>query len=166
MEEWKAVTGFEDYQISNLGRVRSLKKGKGARAVDGILKPSADGSGYLIVNLCKNKTQISKKIHRLVAEAFLPNPLDKKEIDHINRDVTNNSVENLRWATRSENCLNTSKQDCEYHNIGFRVRISRKDLGIKMDKTFLTLQEAVHARDLFLAQIDLTSTNLTRPVIE
>lgn len=157
MEEWKTIKDYPDYEVSSLGRVRSLKTGKGARAVDGILKGGKDGSGYPIVSLCEiNKKQKSWKVHRLVAEAFLPNPEAKKEIDHINRIRDDNRVENLRWATRKENNLNTSRQQKEYHNISFRVRVVREE-GI-FDKTFLTLEKAIQARDAILTTLDQSYT--------
>ena len=146
--------------ISTLGRVKSLKKGKGARAVDGILKNHIDQFGYCLVNLTKSRTeQKLHRVHRLVGQAFIPNPDNKPEIDHIDRNTQNNCVSNLRWATRSEQCLNTSKQDTEYNNIGFRVRISRKDLGFRFDKTFLTLKEAITARDKILADFNLSQSD-------
>jgi len=152
MEEWKEIQEFPEYEISNLGRVRSLKQGKGARAIDGILKGGKDGCGYSCVALRHNGTQSHQKIHRLVAKAFIPNPEEKKEIDHINRIRDDNRVENLRWATRKENNLNPSRQQKEYHNISFRVRIVREE-GI-YDKTFMTLDEAIKARDEILTSLN------------
>ena len=100
MEEiWKDIEGYEGlYQVSNFGKIKSIgyKKKK-------ILKPTQDHYGYLNVTLYKNKNKKAKRIHRLVAEAFIANPENKPEIDHIDTDKLNNNVKNLRWVTRIEN---------------------------------------------------------------
>lgn len=96
MEEiWKTIPGYEDYyEVSNLGRVRRIKTGY-------ILKPS--GKEYLEVCLSKHNKQRYFYIHRLVATAFLPNPENKPEVNHINGKKGDNRVENLEWFTRQEN---------------------------------------------------------------
>ena len=103
-EQWKDVVVDREekdtykglYQVSNLGRVRSLYKNK-------LLKQCDDGYGYCIVNLVKNGKSKKYKIHRLVALAFISNPENKSYVDHINTDRKNNTILNLRWATREEN---------------------------------------------------------------
>ena len=88
MEEiWKDIEGYPDYRISNYGRVMSLKRG-----LKRVLKPQKDKDGYLICSLWENRKGKTLKIHRLVAEAFLPNQGNKPEIDHINTDKTDNTV--------------------------------------------------------------------------
>lgn len=102
MEEiWKDIEGFEGlYQVSNLGNVKSLPrnttKGK-------LLKPAKTRNGYLQVVLSKNGEAKRFYIHRLVAEAFLPNEDELPEVDHINSDKTDNRVANLQWISRVEN---------------------------------------------------------------
>ena len=113
MEEiWKPIRGFEGlYEISNLGRVKSLGRDiirrDGSRKVFSpkILKPySANKLNHQKVDLrtLDNKRHV-KWVHRLVAEAFIPNPCNKPFVDHIDTDTLNNRVNNLRWATASEN---------------------------------------------------------------
>lgn len=95
-EIWETIPGFENYSISSHGRVYSHKR-------DIILKPYFDGWGYLIVELRNRRGGFTKRIHRLVAETFIPNVQDKLEVNHIDGDKMNNRVDNLEWVTRSEN---------------------------------------------------------------
>lgn len=100
-EIWRDIKGYEQlYQISNLGNVKSLNYNKTSK--EKILKPN-NIKGYLIVGLYKNGKRKFYHVHRLVTEAFLPNPNNKPCIDHINADRTDNRVENLRWVTHKEN---------------------------------------------------------------
>ena len=95
IEEFRDIPGYEGvYEVSNLGRVR--RNGR-------ILKPTNDRGGYLFVNLCKNGTRKTVKIHRLVAYAFLPNPQNLPQINHIDEDKTNNAVDNLEWCDSKYN---------------------------------------------------------------
>ena len=100
MEEiWKDKKDYEGhYQVSNWGRLKSIKFGK-----ERILKPQKNTSGYLCVTLCKNNNQCQFEVHRLVAEVFLPNPNNYKEVNHKNEIKTDNRVENLEWCDRKYN---------------------------------------------------------------
>ena len=114
MEEiWKDIDGYERmYQVSNMGRVKSLDrivvtKTNISRLMKGkmlIIVP--DTNNYMKVLLSKEGKHRIYLVHRLVAQAFIPNPENKTEIDHINTDRTDNRAENLRWVTRRENCNN------------------------------------------------------------
>lgn len=97
MEIWKDIEGYEDlYEVSDEGRVRNKKTGR-------ILKPGKDSCGYPQVILCKDGTTRSFSVHRLVAKAFIPNPDNKPEVDHIDKNRSNNNVDNLRWVNHQEN---------------------------------------------------------------
>lgn len=98
-EKWCPIKGYEGlYQVSDKGRVKSLKFGK-----ERILKSARDTGGYLLVALCKNGEQKTYKVHRLVAQAFIPNPNNLPEINHKDEDKTNNSAQNLEWCDSKYN---------------------------------------------------------------
>lgn len=93
----KDIIGYEGlYAITSCGKVWSYKTKK-------FLKPFKVGHGYLKITLCKDGNCKDKKIHRLVAEAYLPNPNNYDTVDHIDFNTTNNCVNNLQWMSRSEN---------------------------------------------------------------
>ena len=99
-EIWKDIKDYEGiYQVSNLGRVKSLKHSKEGK----ILKGRVTGKGYLSVVLFRNSVRKSNSIHRLVAQAFIPNPANKPEVNHIDENKLNNDVSNLEWVTSKEN---------------------------------------------------------------
>lgn len=113
MEEvWKDIPGYEGlYQVSSLGRVKSLGRyvytnGTPRLRKELFLKQHVSKSGYVRTALSKDGRTVSFSIHRLVAMAFLPNPENKPAVDHINAIRTDNSVNNLRWATHFENANN------------------------------------------------------------
>lgn len=104
-EEWRDVPGYEGYyQVSNLGRVKRIKPYWTRKC--GVLKGGKDRKQYTQVTLSKNGKHTLAKVHRLVAQAFIPNPENKPMIDHIDGNRGNNSVKNLRWCTMKENANN------------------------------------------------------------
>lgn len=96
MENWILIKDFPKYEVSNEGRVRNIVTGQ-------ILKGHDNGHGYETVTLYKDGRAYTKKIHRLVAEAFLESSHDHLEVNHIDGNKTNNRIENLEWCSGSEN---------------------------------------------------------------
>ena len=101
-EIWKEIEGFNNYQVSTLGRVKRTTWSRNSPAGK-ILKPSKNNCGYLFVNLQKNKKAYRKSIHRLIAEAFIDNPNNLTDVDHIDNNKLNNTVENLQWLSHKDN---------------------------------------------------------------
>lgn len=101
-EEWRNIIGYEGYyQISNYGRVKSIPR-KGI--VNGlILKQSLNHKGYPRIRFCKNYIKSTSTVHRLVANAFIPNPKNKPQVNHKNGIKINNFLYNLEWSTGLEN---------------------------------------------------------------
>lgn len=109
-EIWKTVEEFDKYEVSNLGNVKVIKTGK-------IMKQTKTKPGYRTVSLTKEPGRcLSRFCHRLVAIAFIPNPENKPEVDHIDRKRHNNNVSNLTWATRKEQAANRAyvSRDTKY----------------------------------------------------
>ena len=109
-ERWKDIKGYEGkYQISTTGRLKSVKSNL-------IMKPMVALNGYLIACLWENNRQRKITIHRLVANAFIPNLNNLPEINHIDEDKTNNRVENLEWCTH--------KYNMNYGNVGKKISVA------------------------------------------
>lgn len=116
-EVWKDIEGYEGlYQVSNMGNVKSVGYGK-----ERVLKFGKNNDGYLRVVLYKEGKGKTHKVHRLVAQAFIPNPENKEQIDHLNTIRTDNRVENLRWVTPKEN--NNNPLTKEHRNVNRNVNI-------------------------------------------
>ena len=141
MEIWKDIIGYEGlYQISDLGRLKSLEKiisnGKGGfrKRKEIIINPKSDR--YTNVSLVNNGLKKQYTMHRLVAISFIPNPENKKEVNHINGVKNDNSVYNLEWCTREENCIHSFNTGlskpywkCKNRSNETKIKISNNQKG-------------------------------------
>lgn len=133
-EVWKKIPNTNGkYLVNKNGEVKSLCK-KNPR----ILVPCNGPRGYKLVSIFENGEKKTRRVHRLVAEAFIPNPDNKPEVNHIDGDKGNNSVDNLEWATRSEN---------EYHAyrcLGFKAyeHPTKKVVCIETGKIYNSMVDA------------------------
>lgn len=125
MEGWRDIKDYEGlYQVSNLGRIKSFGNGKTRK--EKILKSRKDGCGYHFVTLYKEGKVKTYKVHRLVAQAFIPNPDNLPQINHIDENKSNNCVDNLEWC------------DCKYNiNYGSRNERTAKTLSKSLSKPIL-----------------------------
>ena len=164
-EIWKDIQGYEGlYMVSDHGRVKTMKfrNNRGEIERERILSPCVKDNRYLYVGLSKDGQRRNKYIHRLVAEAFVPNELNKRIVNHIDFDVTNNSASNLEWCTQKENVAHSSermrrqKKSATPKSTGekyIRLKGDRYQLYIARDgkktvyKSFDTLEEAVQYRE-------------------
>jgi hypothetical protein len=170
MEVWKDIKGYEGlYQVSNHGNVRSLERevrqgkyGK-TRNVGGYLMNQTDnGNGYLIVFLSRNSKRKNHYVHRLVAAHFVENVGNYKYVNHKDYDTMNNCADNLEWCTQQQNIRYSSDRMRKPHKqwkvsatgekyIYFRDGRFRLSIRNKIDKTFATLAEAIHAKGVVLS---------------
>ena len=137
-EIWKNIKNYESiYEISNLGRIKSLKKGI-------ILKQFKNTNGYFQVELWKNKKGKQFLVHKLVAESFILNINNFPFINHIDENKENNCTNNLEWCTAKYNC-----------NYGTRnSRLSSPVICIELNKTYNSIKEA--SKDLNIQQAHIS----------
>ena len=157
-EEWRDVVGYEGkYQVSNLGRVRSLPNSHHQDVI--IMRQSKGNAGYMRVPLANNKTHKMGLVHRLVAEAFIPNPENKPQVNHKNGRKDCNIVSNLEWVTRSENqkhafrvlgCVN--KGGCK----------PRRIICVETGRIFASVKEAERATGIDAWNMSSVAAHRTR----
>jgi len=145
------IEGYENYLIHPDGKVQNKKTKR-------YLKYGYDGGGYLQVKLCKDGIPKNIKIHRLVATQYIPNPDNKPQVDHENGIKTDNRIENLRWATSSENNQNKGVQKNNTSGIKNISYVKSRDTyeykkminGESHQKYFKTLTEALCYKFIFI----------------
>ena len=140
MEKWKNIKGYEGrYQISTFGRVRSFINNSHQKYKTPKILQDSVNKGYHFVRLQKNGQIKNKLVHRLVAEAFLPNPNSKLEVNHKDGNKSNNHVLNLEWATHSENVSHM------YRKLGYKAKgglKKKKTLCVETGTIYNSLMEA------------------------
>lgn len=157
IEEWKVIENTPNYSVSNLGRVKNNKTQR-------IMKPKLIRGQYESVCLRKNKMNTYHTVHRLVAIAFIPNPNNKPQVNHIDYNKRNNCVGNLEWVSNSENQLWSreaiSKGRCKnkYPYIsknknGYMFQ-KRNGKEKRVRKWFKTLKEAIAYKNSYIAKLN------------
>lgn len=150
--DFKKISEFPCYEINNDGLVLDTRTGE-------FVEPFEDQKGYYRVSLNHNGVYTNKKIHRLLAEAFIPNPNNYPCVDHINRNRKDNRLENLRWVPHTTNAQNrslpntntTGEMNITLQKDGsYEIQITREGKMVYRHRE-KTLEEAVKARDTFLA---------------
>lgn len=153
MEEiWKDVVGYEGlYQVSNFGKVKSLNYKRLGVQRDMTLRDTS--VGYFMVLLRKNGKGASKYVHRLVADAFLDNPEDKKCVNHKDGDKHNNLAENLEWVTYKENtvhavCTGLRKSSTKFGELTHSKGFTAEKLADLTGASVRTLEGYMSGRNL------------------
>ena len=153
LELFETIKDYENYEVSSFGIFINMKTGR-------IMKQTTDKKGYKIVFLCKGGVSKGFRVHRLVAEAFVPNLHNKLCVDHIDGNKINNDHWNLRWVTNTENQHNKGPQKrnrtgikgIEERNGHFRVKITVNNVNYCFG-TYDTLIEATIVRKLKAKQL-------------
>lgn len=138
----KQIAGYENYLIFSDGRVQNIKTRR-------FLKHISDKNNYKLVNLYKNNQMKKKYIHRLLAQAFISNPENKSQINHINNNPADNQLENLEWSTQLENIQHAAKQKRMWFT-------QEKNKGIDHPMSKLTNQEVKFIRSSCLSSLHLS----------
>lgn len=149
-EIWKPIKGFPNYAISNKGRVYSFTRSEAFNKivrmrVGRILRPRLGKQGYYYVMLCKNSKVITKKVHRLVAENFLPNVENLDCVNHRDECRTNNAAENLEWCTTAYNVTYGGakrKVQEKFVETGWSKAVEQYDKHGNFISTFSSIAEA------------------------
>ena len=140
-EIWKDIPNYEGlYQASNLGRIKSLERIDTNNHIikERVLKQKINKSGYLYVMLYKNHNRKTLRVHKLVAQTFIPNPNNYLQINHKDENKHNNCIDNLEWCTPSYN-----------QNYGTRnEKVSKKVLCIETGEVFPSVREASRTKGI------------------
>ena len=133
VEIWKKIEDYENYEVSTFGNVRNIK-------TNNLLRLSKKGNYYSIGLTNKNKNRKSFRVHRLVCMTFIPNPDNKTEVNHKDKNGLNNNVINLEWNSHQENCIHRSKgiKICNNRNI----KVHKLNLENKIIDTYNSMEEA------------------------
>ncbi len=157
------IQGYPDYLIHDDGRIwtKPRKNLRGSQRKGRFLKPYTTPNGYHRVCLCRDGKRKHFLVSRLVAQHYIPNPENKAQVDHINRDIDNNHVSNLRWATRQENIDNrgmTIRNTSGHTHISYqksknRWKFEYRKKGHEFYKSFETKKEAICFKFFFLLKL-------------
>lgn len=154
-EQWKDIEGYEGlYQVSDRGRIKSFNYMNTGKT--GYIRPGKHRLGYLQIRLAKNGVRKTYYLHRLVAEAFIPNPDNLPEVNHKDEDKTNNQVENLEWCNHRYNvCYGTAIKRTSEKNFNGKktIPVCQYTLEGKLVKIWSSATEAERQTDFNQAHI-------------
>ena len=146
VEIFKDIKGYEGiYQISNIGNVKSLQSGK-----EKILVQQVDQKGYRTIKLYKDGSNKRFKVHRLVAEAFIPNPNHLPQVNHIDENKENNIIENLEWCTNQYNSTYSSGKrviKCDKDGNILKVYNSRSEAALSENVNLGTITRRCNRKE-------------------
>lgn len=144
VETFVEIEGFENYEVSKPGKVRNIKSGR-------ILKSSFNTHGYLVHFLYENNKRKCIPLHRIIATAFIDNPDEKPQVNHIDENKLNNDLRNLEWCTAKENSIHGTriKRIAEKH---FK-KVIQLDLNDNVLNIFKSMKQAEQETGVFASSI-------------
>lgn len=163
----KIIDGFPDYTVDEEGNIYSYKKGKQYK-----MSPYLDGKKrYLMIDLMNNGAKTKCLIHRLVAKAFIPNPDNLSEVDHIDNNPKNNNVSNLQWCDRKFNLTKSYQTMSPVRNykitalyngeqlVGYfkSTKLACRYASKKFGCSFASLEKYRHSQEISIVQLDVTT---------
>ena len=176
MEKYAISKHDSNYQVSDLGNILSVRTGKLLKQEN--VNPTKEGLSYKRVTFSTDGVVKRHSVHRLVAECFIPNPLNKPHVNHIDNDPSNNCVTNLEWCTHSENMLHCTKQGRGTSSVAAKQaalnKLSRREEELKsvLGSNFISINTQVRSTVTYLCQkcnkpntTRIDSTALTQPTI-
>lgn len=161
-EIWKEIEGTNGaYLVSNLGRVKSLNF-RMQKGVERVMTGGKDEKGYVTVTIAVLKGRKTQKVHRLVAKAFIPNPKNLPEVNHIDGDKTNNCVDNLEWTNRKGNMSHAARTGAmdnavaelqKWNNANWKIPVIATDIASGQEKRFESITEAAKSLGVTVSKI-------------
>lgn len=146
---WKPVKNYEDcYAVSDTGLVKRTDVNP-----ERTLKPSHDQDGYFIVSLCKKNKRTTRSVHKLVANAFIPNPDNKPQINHKNGVRDDNRVENLEWCTVAENNLHAYRTLGRECHLKGRSYCEKKIKCVETGKIYKSIKDCAKQNNVSVSMI-------------
>lgn len=140
-EEWKPIQGFNNYLVSNHGRVKNIKRGN-------VLKPRPNPSGRMQIQLYRDGAGKNYSLHRVVAKSFISNPENKPQVNHKDGDPSNNHASNLEWCTQSENMIHAYKNGLNHFSEKQRKEVSKAKRGENHHNSKLSKRDVLKIRRL------------------
>ena len=144
MENWRPIAEYPRYEASDLGRIR--RSGR-------VLRPQVRTDGYIAISISNENGGRGHLVHRIIAQTWLPNPEEKKTVDHINHDRSDNSIMNLRWATHTEQNRHSRAMDISRKGV-------RRVIQRRLDGTFVAEHPSTYAAAIAIGKKASQSTNI------